>query len=268
MATEIISGPLGELRAASTANGGTALTTTATYIQLPQGPHPLFITPRNFVTAVVAQIFLNPWLIVLRTADNLATVQDFSVAAQDADAATDVVLSSMDTAANGDYLYVGAYVPFAGVSIDVDSANGTASVLTVNYWNGAWTDTSATDNTASGGATLAVDGTVTWTVPADWRAASLQDIDSPPPSAAISYKDERLYWTRWQISAALDSSTTLNSLVATNRSTAYFEMMAGQNLEARVRSGIGGTGCIQAKVDAGTGNLIVNISSSASGSFS
>lgn len=258
---DAFAGPISAIRTASTAGGGTALTTTAGVIAFPKGTRHLFLIPRNFATAVVVKFALNPWLVVLKTTDNLATITDYSSAAQDADAGTAVVLSSLNTAANGDYLYVGSHVPFRGVNVDVDAANGNASVLTVNYWNGsAWTDASATDGTASGGATMAQDGNVTWTVPSDWAKASLATINSPTPPMGLAYRDEPLYWTRWQVSAALDSSTTLNAMLALNRNTAnYGELPSGLSFETRISMGLGGVGCVEALTDAGTASLIVNV---------
>lgn len=259
MATEVYSGPLGEVRAASTAGGGTALTTTAGLIVLPDGAKHVFLTPRNFSTAVVVKFALNPYLVVMKTADDLVTVTDYSQNAQDASTATDVTLSSLGTAAQADYVFVGAHLPFRGVTIDVDAANGTASVLTVKYWTGsAWTDISATDGTAAGGASLAQDGNVTWTMPTDWAKATLRAINSPSPGNVI-YANTPLYWTRWQFSGGLDSSTTQNSWVALNRSTVYAELVSGQSFEERVNKGVGGFAAVEALTDAGTANLIVNV---------
>jgi len=281
MATEITDGPYGELRAAG-ASKGTALTTTAAFIPLPKGAHHLFMTPRNFATAVVARIAVNPWLVVLKTADNLATPPiDYSEVAQDGDAATDVDLSSLGTLANGDFLLVGSHLPFRGVRIDVDGANANASLLTVNYWNGsAWAAITETDGTETGGTTtMAVDGTVSWTIPTAplWKAASLREIfERVGPSVLdsaynapsfVAYATEKLYWTRWEVDTALDAATTLNSMYAMNRSTDYFELLPGQPWSERVHRGFGADGCIEALTDAGTANLIVNVAAAPSGRF-
>ena len=260
MATEVTDRPIGETRTLSTADGGTALSTTLALIPIPPRVSRLIIIPRNFATAVVAKFALNPYLVVLKTLDNLATATDYSEAAQDADTATDIDLSSLDTAANGDYLYVGSHQRFRGVRVDVDAANGNASTLTVNYWNGtAWVTITATDGSASGGATIAVDGNVTWTVPAAWVAASLEDIASPVPGSIVPYKDLKLYWTRWQVSAALDATSTLNSMLSLNRNTAqYAELLATTALDERIKRGLGGIACVEALTDGGTANLIVN----------
>ena len=215
---------------------------------------------------MVVQYLLNPYLIVLKTADDLQTITDYSESAQDGSAATDVTLSSLGTAAQGDYLYVGAYHPFRGVSVDVDAANANASVLTVNYWNGsAWTDITATDGTISGGASMGQDGDVTWTVPTAWAAASLTTINSPAPASVAYRNDSRVYWTRWQFSAALDASTTLNSMLAMNRSTTYAELPSGVAWQQRCEKTPGGIGCIEAKTDAGTANLVVLVGSQRDG---
>lgn len=279
-AQDIHPGPYGEFRAASGANG-TALSTTAAFIQLPPGTRHVFLTPRNFSTAVVARVAFNPWLVVLKTMDNLATLPaDYSEAAQDASTSTSVDISSINTLANGDFLLVGSHLPFRGVSIDVGGsmAGSNSPTLTVAYWDGsAWTSISATDNTNSGSKSMAVDGTVTWTVPAGtlWKAEGLREIFRRIGSAATEdvwnrnlYPD-KLYWTRWVWSAQLnDTSVTLDSMLAMNRSTAYAEMVAlVQPFERRIHRGLGGYGCIEALTDAGTANLLVNVDSGNSGRF-
>lgn len=259
MSTETLAGPLGEVRAASTAGGGTALTSTAARIVLPLGTKHIDLVPRNFSTAVVVQWLKNPWLTIVKTADSLGTEPtDYSIEAQDGSTSTSVVLSSLGTAAQGDFLYVGSHLPFAGVEIDVDGTNGNASVITVKYRksDNTWADISDTDGTASGGASLAQDGSVTWTVPADWITARLFDTGDTTLNAGFAKQD--IYWTRWEWSAALDSSVTLDSMIAINRSTTYHEIPSGMAWEEAVTVGPGGISSIQAKTDAGTANLIVD----------
>lgn len=342
MATEVFSGGLGEIRALSTASGGTALSTTATYIPVIRNTEHLFITPRNFATAVVAKVALNPYLVVFKTTDRMGTMTDYSNNAQDGAAATVVTLSSLGTEANGDWLLIGAHEPFRGVYVDMTAnVNGTASVLTVYYWQDtttdAWASLSATDGTDSAGATFGQDGLVYWTVPTDWKPMKLADlytgayladgtgtftgspIDLMPGrntvtntvagtctitlptggygsvasgtatvtgspkalttagsttvtvsgtgtilvdinSSAVSgaYANTPLFWTKWVVSAALDSSATAQAMLSANRSTAYAELLPGQCLESRCNVGPTGIGCIEALTDAGTANLIVN----------
>ena len=260
MTTETVAAPIGEVRAASTAGGGTALSGTAARIVLPIGTRWVSLTPRNFSTAVVAKFNLNPWLTVLKTTDALASaanLTDYSNNAQDGSTSTDITLSSLGELLAGDALYVGASVPFGGAVADVDAANATASALAVHYWDGsAWTSITPTDGTASGGAAFAQDGSVTWTVPTDWVAGSLKDITG----SAINNNllEQSFFWTRWSVSVALDSSTTLNSLIAINRDTTYGELVSGQAFETACFVGTGGISSVTTLTDAGTANLIVN----------
>ena len=268
MATETLSGPLGELRAASTAGGGTALTTTAVRTVLPLGTKWVSLTPRNFSTAVVAQILTNPWLTVLKTTDGGATFTDYSTEAQDGSTSTSVVLSSLNTLLNGDALYVGSHIPFSGVAIDVDGTNSTASVtLEVKYRksDNTWATITPTDGTASGGTTLAQDGSVTWTVPADWITCSLTDTGDS--TVVGSNPGGELYWTRWAVDVALDASVTLDHMLSINRSTVYAELVSGQTFEEAVTVGPGGIASVQARTDAGTASLIVNASTRQNGRF-
>jgi len=256
MPIQTISATLGERRLAG-ASTGVSLSTTAAITSLIPGTQFIALTPRDFVTAVVLRYSLNPYLVVLHTSDGLATDPlDVSYRLQDGDNTLTFVLNSFDTLANGDAIYVGSHVPFRGVAVDVQNANGNASTLTVRYWDGeTWTDISATDGTASGGATFAVDGNVTWTVPTRWAAARLRDITSTTYAKA-HFKDH-LFWTRWTTSAAFDSATSVNQMRALNRSTAYQENISGQTIEESVKWGYMGHATLEALVDAGTGKVLV-----------
>lgn len=243
--SEAAPGYLGEVRAASAAGGGSALPTSldeTAYVPVPKKTRYISLQPQGLSTAVVVQFLLNPRCSVLKTVDDGVTYIDYSDAAQDGDGATHVVLSSLDELAEGDYVLVGSPVPIAGLYADVDAANGTTSDLAVDYWNGReWVDISPTDGSASGGATMAVDGAITWAVPGDWKKQIINGRD--------------LYWVRLSVSAALDSSTTLDALTPINRSTKYAELVAGSPPLWMVAEGIG---TVQALLDAGTGKLVVN----------
>lgn len=269
---EVWAGQLGELRAASTADGGTALTTTATYIQLPLKTGHVFITPRNLAGAVVAKVHLNPWLVVLKTTDNLAGPPvDYSEDAQDASTSTTVDVSSLSTLANGDFLLVGSHLPFRGVYIDVYGTNsaGTAA-LDVAYWNGvAWADITDTDGTFST-RVFAQDGLVYWTVPSAWKTSTLKNIYNPTWESDEGFERRSLYWTRWSVDAAItDTAVTFYSMVAANRDTSHYaELLSGQRFEERIKHGeIGGIGCVEALTNAGTANLIVNIATTHDGRY-
>ena len=240
-------GPLGEIRGVG-AGSGVALTTTAALTALPNGTRWVKLEARNFSTAVVARLALNPYLVIVEDANG--TYTDDSDTAQDGDTSTTFDLDSMDTAANSHYLYVGAHVPFRGVKVDLTNVNGTASVLTVRYWDGsAWTDISDTDGTASGGVTLAQDGDVTWTVPTDWAPYAIA-IGGP-------YGTALLYWTRWEVSVQLDADVTIAEILAYNRSTAYAEVTANLPWDFVCNKGVGGIGTIEALTNAGTANLLI-----------
>ncbi len=271
MGQETQSGHFGEVRSPSTAGGGTALSTTAAFIGFPEGTRYVTIVPRNFATAVVAQIGFCPYLFVLKTTDGLATaaaLTEYTREAQDDKTTTVVTLDSLDTAANLDFLYIGSLVPFAGVHCDVGAPNGTASVITVKYWNGSsWVDISDTDGTTSGGATLAIDGIISWAIPTAWVADSLYDIGDSVLGIGDRVETQGVYWTRWEFSVALDSEVELNHMLAVPRWTDHMELISGQGVQGTVSvgAGTGGVSGIQALVDAGTANLVVNVSTAAAG---
>lgn len=264
MVQHSVAAPLGVLRGDT--SKGVALSTTVTYTPIPEDAKHLFLKPRNFSTAVVARVLINPYLTVLKTADALATAPtDYSSAAQDGSTSTDVVLSSLGTAAQSDYLYVGSLIPFGGVNIDVDAANGTASVITVKYRKSddTWADITATDGTASGGASMAVDGSVTWTAPSDWKKASL--IAAGDTNLQSPLLGTEMFWTRWEFSGGLDSSTTLNAMLAISKETLYFELVSGDTFEMAIERPYHAV--IQAVADAGTANLIINYATDPGGYF-
>lgn len=135
------------------------------------------------------------------------TYTDITTALTDRTTATSI--NSFDGAAShaGDLLYIGCDVPFRGVYVDVTNTNGTASTLDASYWNGAWTDLSTTDGTASGGATLAQDAPITWTMPTDWATTSVNGTGN-------------LFWVYLWVSADLDSSVSIANLVPLGVQTA------------------------------------------------
>lgn len=252
---------LGEWRGASAAAGGTALSTTAALIRIPQRTRFLMAYARNFATAVVAQVALCPYLAVLKTLDNLATASDASDDLQDGVAGTVLTLNDFSTLANGDFLLIGAHQPFRGVDVTVVNANGNASVLLVEYWNGtAWVSASATDGTISTGRTFGVSGRVTWTTPAAWVTARLRGeiFTVAGVGSAVKYGEMPLFWTRWSVSAALDASVSVSAMLAMYRDTSYAEIPADLMLQTLVSTGVGGHGAVEAKTNAGTANLVVN----------
>jgi hypothetical protein len=152
--------------------------------------------------------------------------------------------------------------------LDVDAANATASVITVKYWknDATWADISDTDGTASGGASIAVDGEITWTVPTDWVMTSLEAAETTEAKNQGLFSAP-MFWTRWEFSGGLDSSTTVDSMTAIAQSTAGAELIPGQVWEQALVVGPGGYSAVRSITDAGTANLIVNCSPRHGGRF-
>ena len=253
-----------EYRLASGANG-TALTTTAALISLLPGTDWYRLVPRNFVTAVVARWILNPYLIIFLTQDLMASdpgwsgIIELSDELQDGDTTAVITFGGMNTSANGDYIFVGSHLPFRGVAVDIGTVNSVTNTLTVEYWNGSsWPSISATDGTTSGGATFAVDGNVTWTIPGAWQSGNLHDAMNTRYSGGVH--SPSYFWTRWSVSAQLTAGTTVLQMRPLNRATTYDELVTGDNNHsAQVYFGPGGHSTIEALTDAGTGNLLVSV---------
>lgn len=282
MAEDTVAAPLGEVRQASTADTGTALTTTASFTSLFRGTSFIRLVPRNAAGAVVVKYALNPWLSVVKTTDSLGTVAamtDGSEVLQDNDTSTTLSMNSFDTIANTDALYVGFPVWVRGVRVIIGNTNSNASVLTVKYWQSAtpnaWASISATDGTAGGGATFNATGNVTWTVPTDGLRRSLNEIitdqlDPTRSGGAVTAESTidtnarpsiftvPLFWTRWETSAAFDATVTVTGMQAMNRSTTYDALLMTTGIEMRVNRGLNGLGCVEHLTDAGTANLIVS----------
>ncbi len=271
-------GTLVDGRTVTAAGGGTSITSTLSVAQvLPflNNTKHVVAQPWNYSTAVVLQALLCPYLwIVKGTAINVPappTLTDYSVQGQQP-GGTGITLSSLSTLALGEAFYLGAGAPFAGVAVDMSAAtNSNASVLLVEYWNGtSWVSLSATDGTTTGGHTFGQDGLVTWTMPAAgaWAKTRFSDgLQFPPTTLTNATLDNYCgsdqlnavpqYWTRWTVSAALDSSTVANTMLALNQSTAYTEILSSNVLEFRPVKQHGGVSALQCKTDAGTVSLII-----------
>ncbi len=265
----------GELRAASTADGGTALSTTVSgagdlntglgFTTIPFGSDYMSITPRNFSGAAVVKYSLNPFLTIFWTDDSGGTVIDISDEMQDGDS-TDSAIDDLPAIANGGAMYVGALEQFRGVAIEVGAdPNSQANNLTVNYWRsgGSWQDASDTDTTDTG-ASFAVDGTVLWAIPSDWSRASLNEIGTQIGSGFefnlpkdAPERGTPMYWTRWEWSDVMDISTDIIQMFSLNRSTAPAEYLVGQVFETML--GRREIGNVQGSTDAGTANLLINV---------
>ena len=264
-----------EVRTITAAAGGTPLAPPASrtdYIPIAAagklaGVGTLSVTMRNFAGGAIAvQLFLNPRVTILVVNDSfVASPTEESDAAQDGDAATDVTLSALAALPAG-AIWVGVKRPIRGLVADVDGANAVAATLAALYWNGSAMTAvaSLSDGTANGGATFAVDGEITFTVTADCTVARLLDILSLDPKTSSPASDpilhDEMLWLRLSVSDVLTNPTTLNSLMAINRSTDESEWLEGQVVTFDgVMTGRDGLGCIEAHVDQGTANIIANI---------
>lgn len=267
MPTDVIEAGLGHQRLAGAANG-VSLSTTAAFVGFHQGTKHIALIPRNFATAVVIRAAYCPYLVILKTHNALASKPlDYSAPAQDGSTATSVVLTGLPALADGGAVWVASAVPYRGAHIDVDGANAEANDLTVHYPNQSLTltDISDTDNTDTG-ASLAQDGTVTWTVPAAWTPATLREICAANgisiTPTRFDHDEEKLYWTRWSWNAVMTSATavTLDHFLGLNENTAYFEWPVGLAKVERVHMGLGRNGVsgLELLTDAGTANLLVN----------
>lgn len=155
-----------------------------------------------------------------KTVDNAATYQDWYIEAVDKDTGTHVPLDALDTAANGDWLLIGSWVPkLTGfrLTIDTTNKNTVASVMAVEYWTGsAWSAvsglTDGTRDTATLTKTLNQTGNVTFTE----ATTTLQIIDGKP-----------LYWWRVSVDTVLTAMTVDVQTIAL-----IYNMQAMQNIES------------------------------------
>lgn len=120
--------------------------------------------------------------------------------AADGDAATSVTLATFNT---GQYLYVGSNREFNRVVFDLGgTVNANAATLSGEYVRAqthAWTALSGlSDATTSSGRTLAQDGTVAFTMPADWA-----------PDGLVG---SRMFWVRFAVSANLSANIVINEV--------------------------------------------------------
>ena len=158
--------------------------------------------------------------------------------------------TAMDAGTTSDFLYVCTKDIIGGLRAVIGAVNGNAATLTVKYRKSddTWADISATDGTASGGATLAVTGSITWTVPTDWKRTTLRAAVSEADSPAIEG-----YWLQLSWSAALDSDTEIDELWTLNKATDRGYFRAGQEYELSLdRRNVG---AIEAVLAAGTDTL-------------
>ncbi len=242
---------------------GVSLSTAAVFTSLVPNTQWISLTPRNLTTAVVVRYNLCPYAVILKNQDALVTEPiNGSFLLQDGENSVTMDMSSFDTLANGDALYIGSYMPFGGLHVDIQNANSNASTIAVSYYNGTLTTLSVTDNTISSGHSFGQDGTITWTTPTDWVAATFATaFGSDIGGNKRNYYTDPIFWLRLSWSAAFDSSTSVNQIRAINRrstlsSPVYTELASGQAMEQTILNTYGGVSAIEALTDAGTASLI------------
>ena len=153
----------------------------------------------------------------LKTTDNEATFTSYLAEVTDAGAGV-AVLSLLDTAANGDFFYVGHGQLFGGCRLDMTAnVNVTVTTMTAKYWDGAaWQPVTITDGTAAAGAPLAQDGDVTWNIPGDWQQKT---INASP-----------MYWIRFQVAAALSAAVEVTEADVIRAPDVAYTYTPDQNL--------------------------------------
>ena len=129
--------------------------------------------------------------------DNLTNVYDGST-----------VTSELLKVGTEDYIYIGYSRRFNKITVDVGTVNDIASVLTAQYFNGrAWTSVAIVDGTnpssPSDGDTLKEDGDITFTIPVDWRANTVNGTET--------------YWIRLDVSVALSVAFSINEISVTRQ---------------------------------------------------
>ncbi len=256
--------------------GGVAIT-SATILRLPIaahgkliGPGTLVIVGRNYSTAVVMQVQINPRLTILVTTDGLvANLSDVSDGLQSGTAAQ-VELDSHPAVQDKGFIYVCTSKPIGGLDVDMDGShvNATASVMTVRFWNGSsWTDITDTDGTANTGDTFGKDGEITWTTPTTHVKTNLFITgDALLKNWENNHANKRLlnrfgYWYRIEVSVALDSDTIVDQILsmADSRETPS-EQIENQPYEyPGIHTGWDGDGCVDLDVNAGSGNGIATL---------
>ena len=125
--------------------------------------------------------------------------RDYSSQVSDGRATTAAILDSLPTLVNHGCVFIGTPVPAESLLLTILASNGNAAAATIAYWNGAWTGASGvSDATASGGASLAQTGTISWTKPSD-------------EISKYQYGKCK-FWYRLSFSAALDAEVEVSSV--------------------------------------------------------
>ncbi|MDZ4229968.1 MAG: hypothetical protein U1C53_02420, partial [Candidatus Veblenbacteria bacterium] len=117
-------------------------------------------------------------------------------------------------AVSNDEFYLGLDHKFATVYADIATA-GAGVTLSAQYWNGAWTALSITDNTSN----FTADGTITFTAPSDWVTTAVDG--------------DTKYWIRLRSPATnITTAPTAYSVSPTTGNRFYLYAQAGDSTPA------------------------------------
>lgn len=96
--------------------------------------------------------------------------EDYTIDVMEDDGVSDAVLDALDTYNNFDCIFIRTPIPATSFIFKLSTENATSSTMSVYYRKNDHTYAAVSglsDGTASGGVTLAQDGTVSWTMPTD-----------------------------------------------------------------------------------------------------
>jgi len=151
-------------------------------------------------------VLVNPIHCALTT-DSGGTYTSYLTEVIDGDATTAMILDSLNTVANGDWVVVGASTKFSALFVEVLKPNSIAATLSAAYWKestGTWaTLTIARDetlDTASSTKTLAKTGYVIFGPPSDWIMSDSTGRGTPA------------YEIRLGVSTAIDPEVEVSAL--------------------------------------------------------
>lgn len=96
--------------------------------------------------------------------------EDYSIEVSDGLTGTEAILDALDTYASNECAFIYSPVPITtGINWVIETANSNTATSELYYKksDNTWASCSITDGTLSGGKTLAVDGSMTWSAPSD-----------------------------------------------------------------------------------------------------
>jgi hypothetical protein len=117
------------------------------------------------------------------------------------------------TLTSDDYLAIGYSKPFNEITVDVGTTvNSNSATMTGYYFDGTgkYANVSASDGTASGGATLAKDGDITFSLPEDWQQSTINSTEA--------------YWIILTPSANLTASVHIRDITVTRNNNLAINM--------------------------------------------